>query len=212
MLMYVNYAWFFVAHISGVPLPTGEFRLPPWPISVRIRKWLVEKWHLVGECRPKYSLERTTKRLLTEKFPISALVCYSAVFMRFAWKVQPRNLLLFACHITNFTAQGAQGFRFLNHHYISDNKQKVAATANKALTAGTTAWIWTALLFECVTNCSVSVILYTNFQNVKHFIHGMMESLPLIYFGMLVTLVRGFLWGGIVQSIIIINYIDFSQI
>ncbi|MCP4489616.1 MAG: hypothetical protein GY820_20210, partial [Gammaproteobacteria bacterium] len=34
-----------------------------------------------------------------------ALCIYSATFMRFAWMVQPRNLLLFACHITNETAQ-----------------------------------------------------------------------------------------------------------
>lgn len=34
-----------------------------------------------------------------------ALCLYSAIFMRFAIKVQPRNLLLFSCHITNETAQ-----------------------------------------------------------------------------------------------------------
>lgn len=73
------------------------------------------------------------------KFSISALICYSAVFMRFAWKVQPRNLLLFACHITNFTAQGVQGARFVNYHYLSDKKQKTTITANKALVAGATA-------------------------------------------------------------------------
>lgn len=54
----------------------------------------------------------------------SALTLYSAVFMRFAWKVQPRNLLLFACHATNFTAQGAQGTRFINYNYLTDNSKK----------------------------------------------------------------------------------------
>lgn len=34
-----------------------------------------------------------------------ALCIYSALFMRFALKVQPQNLLLFACHVTNETAQ-----------------------------------------------------------------------------------------------------------
>lgn len=34
-----------------------------------------------------------------------ALCIYSALFMRFAIKVQPRNMLLFACHFTNETAQ-----------------------------------------------------------------------------------------------------------
>ena len=35
----------------------------------------------------------------------AALIVYSALFMRFALKVQPRNMLLFACHFTNETAQ-----------------------------------------------------------------------------------------------------------
>ncbi|CAJ0941347.1 unnamed protein product, partial [Mesorhabditis belari] len=48
----------------------------------------------------------------------SALVIYSSVFMRFAWHVQPRNLLLFACHFTNFSAQSGQMLRYLNHNYL----------------------------------------------------------------------------------------------
>lgn len=48
----------------------------------------------------------------------SALLIYSAVFMRFAWKVQPRNLLLFACHFTNECAQATQLTRFTNHYYL----------------------------------------------------------------------------------------------
>jgi len=67
-----------------------------------------------------------------------ALICYSAIFMRFAWKVQPRNLLLFACHFTNFSAQGVQGTRFINHHYLSDKNEKaVATTQTLAPAAGT---------------------------------------------------------------------------
>lgn len=34
-----------------------------------------------------------------------ALCIYSALFMRFSIKVEPRNMLLFACHFTNETAQ-----------------------------------------------------------------------------------------------------------
>ncbi|XP_065650223.1 mitochondrial pyruvate carrier 1-like [Hydra vulgaris] len=45
----------------------------------------------------------------------SALCIYSALFMRFAWKVQPRNLLLFACHATNEGAQLIQLGRCVNH-------------------------------------------------------------------------------------------------
>lgn len=43
----------------------------------------------------------------------SAMVVYSILFMRFAWKVQPRNMLLFACHATNEVdlAEGSKGTR-----------------------------------------------------------------------------------------------------
>jgi hypothetical protein len=47
-----------------------------------------------------------------------ALIGYSSVFMRFAWHVQPRNLLLFACHLTNVTAQTTQFLRWMNYHYF----------------------------------------------------------------------------------------------
>uniref|UniRef100_A0A2A4IRF8 Mitochondrial pyruvate carrier n=1 Tax=Heliothis virescens TaxID=7102 RepID=A0A2A4IRF8_HELVI len=47
-----------------------------------------------------------------------ALAIYSLCFMRFALRVQPRNLLLFACHIINECAQVTQGSRFIYHNYI----------------------------------------------------------------------------------------------
>uniref|UniRef100_A0A1I8BRD9 Mitochondrial pyruvate carrier n=1 Tax=Meloidogyne hapla TaxID=6305 RepID=A0A1I8BRD9_MELHA len=61
-----------------------------------------------------------------------ALIIYSSVFMRFAWRVQPRNMLLLACHATNFSAQNLQVLfifvnfyfyelqiaRFVNHNYL----------------------------------------------------------------------------------------------
>lgn len=53
-----------------------------------------------------------------------ALTVYSLLFMRFAWMVQPRNYLLFACHATNETAQLIQGYRFINYHqyvYVSSH-------------------------------------------------------------------------------------------
>ncbi|XP_076296236.1 mitochondrial pyruvate carrier [Lasioglossum baleicum] len=48
-----------------------------------------------------------------------ALCLYSAMFMRFALKVQPRNLLLFSCHFVNEGAQLTQGARFIKHHFTS---------------------------------------------------------------------------------------------
>lgn len=44
-----------------------------------------------------------------------ALTCYSAVFMRYALAVTPKNYLLFACHIINFSAQATQGYRYINY-------------------------------------------------------------------------------------------------
>lgn len=49
-------------------------------------------------------------------FSLKALGLYSLVFMRFAWMVKPRNHLLFACHITNFSLQAIQGYRYLRHN------------------------------------------------------------------------------------------------
>lgn len=48
----------------------------------------------------------------------TALCIYSTAFMRFAWRVEPRNMLLFACHFTNITMQLLQMARFLNHNYF----------------------------------------------------------------------------------------------
>jgi len=56
-----------------------------------------------------------------------ALCLYSAIFMRFAWKVQPRNLLLLGCHITNECLQLTQGFRFIQYEY-SGTKAKEDAS------------------------------------------------------------------------------------
>ncbi|XP_034949662.1 mitochondrial pyruvate carrier 1-like [Chelonus insularis] len=51
-----------------------------------------------------------------------ALTFYSLAFMRFAVKVQPRNMMLFSCHVINIGAQTTQGIRFINFHYINNNK------------------------------------------------------------------------------------------
>ncbi|XP_007950685.1 mitochondrial pyruvate carrier 1-like protein [Orycteropus afer afer] len=47
----------------------------------------------------------------------TALIFYSLAFMCFAYRVQPRNLLLMACHGTNVVAQSFQGTRYLLYHY-----------------------------------------------------------------------------------------------
>ncbi|KAM3853850.1 mitochondrial pyruvate carrier 1 [Vipera latastei] len=50
-----------------------------------------------------------------------ALCCYSLTFMRFAYKVQPRNWLLFACHFTNELAQLTQGGRLIKYNLKKNN-------------------------------------------------------------------------------------------
>ncbi|KAG0344502.1 pyruvate transporter mpc1 [Podila humilis] len=53
----------------------------------------------------------------------AALSVYSLLFMRFAWMVQPRNYLLFACHFTNEGAQLTQAYRFIQHHHFGGAQQ-----------------------------------------------------------------------------------------
>ncbi|XP_062510672.1 uncharacterized protein LOC134186675 [Corticium candelabrum] len=54
----------------------------------------------------------------------TALCIYSALFMRFAWKVIPRNYLLFACHFTNEGAQLTQLGRWGKWHLAGGNSKK----------------------------------------------------------------------------------------
>ena len=48
----------------------------------------------------------------------------SLVFMRFAWRVQPRNYLLFACHATNASAQVVQVGRWVNYWKFGGREKK----------------------------------------------------------------------------------------
>ena len=40
---------------------------------------------------------------ISERMQVT-MTMYSCLFMRFAWRVQPRNYMLFACHVTNASA------------------------------------------------------------------------------------------------------------
>nr|CAD7603029.1 unnamed protein product [Timema genevievae] len=53
-----------------------------------------------------------------------ALCIYSLMFMRFSIRVQPRNMLLFACHFTNECAQLVQLGRFIKYHHFGDKEQE----------------------------------------------------------------------------------------
>ncbi|KAJ1515227.1 hypothetical protein HMI54_012658 [Coelomomyces lativittatus] len=56
----------------------------------------------------------------------AALSVYSLLFMRFAWKVIPRNPLLLACHMANETAQVTQGARFIHYWYMGGRENSNA--------------------------------------------------------------------------------------
>ncbi|TXG54820.1 hypothetical protein EZV62_020076 [Acer yangbiense] len=59
---------------------------------------------------------------------MTGVMCgYSAVFMRFAWMVQPRNLHLLVLHASNETVQLYQLYRFLNAQGYSLNQKEEAA-------------------------------------------------------------------------------------
>lgn len=75
-------------------------------------------------------LSRKSPDVISGKMTI-ALCFYSGIFMRFAIRVQPRNLLLFSCHLTNFCAQLAQGGRLVNYEYLG-GKEKLEAAAKTA--------------------------------------------------------------------------------
>ncbi|CAK9795169.1 Mitochondrial pyruvate carrier 1 [Anthophora quadrimaculata] len=66
-------------------------------------------------------------RIISGKMTL-ALTLYSMVFMRFAVRVKPRNLLLFACHFVNSCAQIVQGYRFIDYHYISQGAARDSET------------------------------------------------------------------------------------
>jgi len=65
----------------------------------------VANWGLAGS--GIYDAAMKGPEIINER--MSATQClYSALFCRFAWKVEPRNLILFSCHGANVTAQANQ--------------------------------------------------------------------------------------------------------
>jgi len=61
------------------------------------------------------------------------MIGYSGLFMGFAWQVQPRNYLLFACHAFNVTAQCNQMRRAIEYQLatIPNAKEKLRETGTK---------------------------------------------------------------------------------
>uniref|UniRef100_A0A1B0AYE0 Mitochondrial pyruvate carrier n=1 Tax=Glossina palpalis gambiensis TaxID=67801 RepID=A0A1B0AYE0_9MUSC len=67
-------------------------------------------------------------KLISGKMTL-ALTVYSGVFMRFALKVKPKNMLLFACHVTNATVQTIQAVRYIKYQFSSDKKSIAVPSA-----------------------------------------------------------------------------------
>ncbi|KAI5853418.1 hypothetical protein BZA05DRAFT_395992 [Tricharina praecox] len=56
----------------------------------------------------------------------SALVVYSAVFMRYSMAVTPANYLLFGCHFVNEISQLTQGYRYLQYWHNGGREKHLA--------------------------------------------------------------------------------------
>ena len=67
------------------------------------------------------------------------MIVYSALFMRFAWMVRPRNYLLLACHATNEAAQIVQMGRWLSSAKPAAEGAPAAAAAAAAPAPAATA-------------------------------------------------------------------------
>lgn len=59
----------------------------------------------------------------------TALCIYSALFMRFAWMVKPRNSLLLACHVSNEAVQLGQLARW--QKWKSDEGASIGVTVTQ---------------------------------------------------------------------------------
>jgi hypothetical protein len=53
----------------------------------------------------------------------SALIVYSATFMRYSLAVTPKNYLLFLCHFVNEGSQLTQGYRWMQYHKWGGKEQ-----------------------------------------------------------------------------------------
>jgi mitochondrial pyruvate carrier 2 len=70
--------------------------------SAKLISSTVANWGLVGAA--VYDASFKGPEIIDETMT-GVMIGYSSLFMRFAWMVQPRNYLLFACHTFNVAAQ-----------------------------------------------------------------------------------------------------------
>lgn len=71
-----------------------------------------------------------------------------------AWRVQPRNYLLFACHFTNTTAQLVQEGRFINYWHMGGRERKLKVVEKPVVekpSAPSPAWFLNSLALWSVS-------------------------------------------------------------
>jgi hypothetical protein len=56
----------------------------------------------------------------------AAMCIYSLLFMRFAWAIQPRNYILFACHVSNEVVQLNQMRRYVTWKHGQQGEVRAA--------------------------------------------------------------------------------------
>ena len=64
------------------------------------------------------------------------LIVYSTLFARWAWIVQPRNVLLASCHVANILAQSNQLRRALEYKLANGQEKEVEEITKKAAIGG----------------------------------------------------------------------------
>ena len=100
-LCFMTHVWTLLVIVSGIggheEAPRNDF----WQHDNRLKiKYSLKKLHFF------LGIYYLPKILIILLYSDCAAMCiYSALFMRFAWMVQPRNYLLLACHASNETVQ-----------------------------------------------------------------------------------------------------------
>lgn len=90
----------------------GPQCLTPVSLFKAFSKWIVQLRRFQGTCK---LVSLTVTPILPLTFRV--LVIYSSLFMRFSWKVIPRNMLLFSVHFSNVTLQGNLLFRRIKYEW-----------------------------------------------------------------------------------------------
>ncbi|CAE8704464.1 unnamed protein product [Polarella glacialis] len=93
----------------------------------------IANWGLAGS--GMYDAATRGPEIINERMSATQVV-YSALFVRFAWAVQPRNYILASCHTANVLAQSNQLRRWAVHKIESEPDTAPAQIRNISMLAG----------------------------------------------------------------------------